>query len=293
MIGAFVEGLRRVARAPWLLLGLWAWTLAAAISWHWSPPATRLAVRVYPDWFSAEWVNLLNLPGGWSQPFVWQMGSIFVLGASAESAARLLAHPPVQIAVAHAALALFLDGGVLDRLARDRRVGAAGFFAACGGCFGRLARVGIIAVPLYWLLFAYASPAAAIAAAVLLHPIFGYAKVRAVVEDRRSALGALAAGFRFVRRHPLDVLGLYFLNILLFWLALRLQDSVGAFALQAGPLPASAVVLPALVAAAISLQAAASSIALFQSRLAHAGYTAAPPPAWPESPAAEAIRLMD
>jgi hypothetical protein len=33
----------------------------------------------------------------------------------------------------------------------------------------------------------------------------------------------------------------------------------------------------------------ASGIALFQSRLAHAGYTAAPPQEWPESPAAEAI----
>ena len=33
----------------------------------------------------------------------------------------------------------------------------------------------------------------------------------------------------------------------------------------------------------------ASAIALFQSRLAHAGYTAAPPLQWPESPAAETI----
>jgi len=33
----------------------------------------------------------------------------------------------------------------------------------------------------------------------------------------------------------------------------------------------------------------ASAIALFQSRLAHAGYAAAPPLEWPESPAAEAV----
>jgi hypothetical protein len=33
----------------------------------------------------------------------------------------------------------------------------------------------------------------------------------------------------------------------------------------------------------------ASETALFQSRLAHAGYVAAPAPAWPDSPAAEAI----
>jgi hypothetical protein len=34
----------------------------------------------------------------------------------------------------------------------------------------------------------------------------------------------------------------------------------------------------------------ASETALFQSRLAHAGYVSAVPPVWPESPAAEAIR---
>jgi hypothetical protein len=33
----------------------------------------------------------------------------------------------------------------------------------------------------------------------------------------------------------------------------------------------------------------ASAIAFFQSRLAHASYTAGPPLVWPESPAAEAI----
>ena len=41
---------------------------------------------------------------------------------------------------------------------------------------------------------------------------------------------------------------------------------------------------------AIRLQFAASQIALFQSRLAHAGYVAAPVPTWPESPMADAIR---
>ena len=33
----------------------------------------------------------------------------------------------------------------------------------------------------------------------------------------------------------------------------------------------------------------ASETSLFQGRLAHADYVAAPPPRWPESPAAEAI----
>jgi hypothetical protein len=41
-----------------------------------------------------------------------------------------------------------------------------------------------------------------------------YAKVRAVVEDRRSMLGALAAGARFVARHPVAAVGLYLTNTL-------------------------------------------------------------------------------
>ena len=46
--------------------------------------------------------------------------------------------------------------------------------------------------------------------------IFDYAKVRAVVEDRRSMIGALVAGWRFVRRHPGAAIGLYALDALLF-----------------------------------------------------------------------------
>jgi hypothetical protein len=37
----------------------------------------------------------------------------------------------------------------------------------------------------------------------------------------------------------------------------------------------------------------ASETALFQGRLAHAGYVAAPQPTWPDSPAAEAIGRAD
>jgi hypothetical protein len=39
----------------------------------------------------------------------------------------------------------------------------------------------------------------------------------------------------------------------------------------------------------IKLQFLASQTALFQASLAHAGYTAAPATAWPESPTAEAV----
>jgi hypothetical protein len=40
----------------------------------------------------------------------------------------------------------------------------------------------------------------------------------------------------------------------------------------------------------VKLQFLASQTALFQASLAHAAYTAAPTPVWPDSAAAEAIR---
>jgi hypothetical protein len=40
----------------------------------------------------------------------------------------------------------------------------------------------------------------------------------------------------------------------------------------------------------VRLQFAASQIALFQGKLAHAGYVARPIPRWPDSPSAEAVR---
>ena len=52
--------------------------------------------------------------------------------------------------------------------------------------------------------------------------VFDYARVRIVVEDRRSALGALLAGVRFVRRHFGRVLLLYVLNGAAFLLVLGL-----------------------------------------------------------------------
>ena len=43
-------------------------------------------------------------------------------------------------------VSLFLAGGVLDRLARDRALGAGAFFSACGVYFVRFLRLGVIAV---------------------------------------------------------------------------------------------------------------------------------------------------
>jgi hypothetical protein len=46
--------------------------------------------------------------------------------------------------------------------------------------------------------------------------VFDYAKVRAVVEDRRSVLVALVASGRFIARHPAGAIGVYILDAVLF-----------------------------------------------------------------------------
>jgi hypothetical protein len=192
----------------------------------------------------------------------------------------------------HAALVTFLLGGMMDRLARDRALASYGFFGASGMYFFRFLRLAVIAVPAYYVLLVWLYPrlpASQRINTVLLmtmlfglHLVFDYAKVRIVVEDRRSAFGAIAAALRFIRRNVLVALTLSALNASLagitWWLA-------ASFVIG----PTAAVYAYWAARALLRLVFMASTIALFQSRLAHAGYTARPLPAWPDSPAAEAV----
>ena len=131
--------------------------------------------------------------------------------------------------VAYVMIWMFLLGGILDRYARQRRLGAHGFFAASGVFFFRFLRLGVLALMAWTFVFgalhgwlfhgfygwvtrestvertAFLWHAVLTVAFVLVVAavmvVFDYAKVRAVVEDRRSMIGALLAGARFVRRH--------------------------------------------------------------------------------------------
>ena len=142
--------------------------------------------------------------------------------------------------------------------------------------------------------FAYRAALYAVFAAllVLVNVVFDYAKIRLVVEDRRSAIGAVGAALRFVRRHPGAGPGPLRPQYR------RLSDRSGRLRTDApGAAAGSAAVLMLAVGqfyivlrVIARLTFAASQTALFQSRLAHAGYTARPLPVWPESAAAEAIR---
>ena len=247
---------------------------------------------------------------------------ILGFGGTMATVSRLFDNEPLarelKIAVAvYVCLWTFLTGGVLDRLARGRPVRVAAFFATCGVFFLRFLRLALIAAAAYWVLFTWLHPLLfevvyhrltqdmtaerdAIVLRGVLYNVFAlslmvvslitdFAKVRAVVEDRRSMLGAIGASMRFVRRRPFRVAGLYLLNIIALLVILRLWLQVAP---PAGASPWLALLigqLYVLLRVWARLAFIASEAVYFQGELAHAGYTAAPEPVWPDSPAAEAL----
>lgn len=330
----FRDGVRRVNGAPMLLAGLCLVTLLIALplslalrdmlSTHFgrSLIAESAAAGANYEW----WQEFLSQATGLGATF---LPSIIGFGAVLENLSRLLDHVPMAATIAGVTSAWmliwsFLSGGVLDRLARDRRTRTHGFFAACGVHFWRFLRLGLFAWLIYACLFGWvhgwifddAYPALTedltsertaflwrVAGYLLFsglliffNMIFDYARIRIVVEDRRSALGAVAAGARFVRRHFGKVLGLYLLNGAVFLLLL------GVYALVSPGAPGEGLGMWATLLLGqayivgrhyLKLVFYASQIALFQSQLAHASYTAAPPVVWPDSPSAEAIVNAD
>jgi hypothetical protein len=328
--GAFVAGWRRVVSAPQLVVGVWlATTLAAlppalalksaiASDLGASLVASRVAAGVDAGW----WQEFQARATAEASTL-----STTVIGAAAPLAnvSRFLdapgVPPPLLVAVACGlAVWIFLSGGVIDRLARGRPVGTRAFFGACGVFFFRFLRLTVLVGAAYWLI---ASPFHAVlfdrvyrwlirdlsseraafvwrvicyaiwlAPLVVVNVIADYAKARAVIEDRRSMLGALAAGARFVRRDPIAVSTLYLANglVLAVGFAVYLLVAPGA---HGGDWRLLAVLAIGqgwiLVRVVTRLAFLSTSAALVQRSLAHAEYTAAPPPVWPDSPAAEAI----
>jgi hypothetical protein len=254
--------------------------------------------------------------------------SIIGFGAVLDNLSALLDNQPLAATIVGATAAWlviwsFLAGGVIDRYARARPTRTYGFFAACGTHFWRFVRLGLVALCVYYVLFGWVhgwlfdqaytrftrnmtAERSAFAARLVLYAAFGallvlcnivfdYARIRLVVEDRRSAVGALVAGFRFVRRHK-RAIALYVLNGALFLVLILL------YALLAPGAPGSGFTmwivlglgeLYILARHYLKLLFYASETSFFQGALAHAAYTAAPAVEWPESPAAEAIVNAD
>lgn len=324
---AFADGLARVRRAPWLVVGVWFSTILLAlpltlalrdqIAAHLgaSLMAESAARGVNYDW----WNEFLAQTSGAGLTFV---PAILGFASVMKNISSIADQTPIPSSIAVALtmymlLSMFLAGGIVDRLARDRTVGAAAFFSACGVYFFRFLRLGVIATVAYWALFgpyhrwlfddvyseltrdmtvertAFAIRIALYAAFAVplfvVNMLFDYAKIRAVVEDRRSMIGALAGAWRFIRRQPIAVWSVYALDTMLFLLV------IGVYYLAAPSATAPNLVAVMigqgyiLLRVAVRLQFVASQVSLFQGRLAHAGYVARPVPKWPDSPAAAAI----
>lgn len=326
------DGWRRVAAAPAVWVGVWL--LAGAVT---LPAALALGHVLADDLGSSFYANamLQGVDWGWWQEFLSRhpgMSGLFrpsIIGFAAvvQDASDFVdaTAPPAWIALialVFGALWVFLLGGILDRYARQRRLGSYAFFGGCGTFFWRFLRLAVIVALLYGFLFGllhswlfdsaypwltreisvertaflirlllYLPFLALVAATILLVDV---AKARAVVEDRRSMIGALVASARFIRRHPGSAAAVFALNVLIFGLVVLCYAILAPGASHGSTVSIvyAAIVGEAFIAARLGVKLAfmASTVALVQDRLAHAGYTAAPMPVWPDSPAAESIR---
>jgi len=330
MTSAWRDGIRRVNGAPALLLGVWALTLLVSVpmaaamrgmlAQHLgaSLAADTAASGVNYDWmqeFSDQAAGL----GVTFRPTILGFGAVLDnLSAFIDNTMR----PVVIVAAAtvYIVLWIFVAGGIIDRYARDRPTRTVGFFASSGVFFFRFLRLAAVQWIVYALLFGWLHPlvfdrlypemvrevpvertAFAIRAALYLvfgllvaacTSVFDYAKVRAVVEDRRSMLSATAQAIGFIRRNLREAAALFLANFALFAAVVALYAFAAPGAGQTGASMWLGFAIGQIYVIArlwVKLVFWASETALFQSRLAHAGYVNRPEPLWPESPEAEAI----
>ena len=329
MVGnAWRDGLRRVAAAPAVVVGIYFITLSAALplalslrdalqgNLESSLAAGEAADGVNYDW----WQEFSSQATGIDTTFT---PTIIGFATTLDSVSglldrRALSTPIVWALAVYLAAWVFITGGILDRYARGRRIGAYGFFAASGIFFFRFLRLGVAASIAYWFLFAYVHEwlfarwygnvtrdipiertvfywrvlmyAIFIALLAAVTVAFDYAKVRAVVEDRRSMAGALIAALRFIVRNPSRVMGLYAINVVLFLAVVAVWALINQGAGGAGVWMWTGVAVSQgyiLLRLMVKLQVLASETALFQRSLAHWGYSAAPIAAKPEPPIVE------
>lgn len=327
VLGAYYEAWRRVIGAPALAASLLVVTILTAL-----PLAAALGSMINDQLGASVVANkpAWNWDEQWAAEFAAQAQGIgrtltheiIGFGGTLKILSDIIDRQSINPALAGAAAAygllwIFLSGGILDRLARGRPVRAGGFFAACGGYFGRMLRLGVVMLAIYWALFRYLHPwlltrvydhytrnmtaersgllfrlgLYLVFALVLftVNMIFDYAKVRLVVEDRRSVISGLGASMRFLRRRFLRAFGLYLLNGLGFVMVLRLWFAAEPQAWESVPWAFFVAQLYLLGRIWLRLVFVASEVVFFQGELAHAGYTARPPHVWPNSAAAEAI----
>jgi hypothetical protein len=298
-LGAFRDGVGRVNRAPAVLLGVWLMTalsvlpIALAQTASPDPRPTGLVVHVHRN-LGHRWLRELNRYT--ADPAV-DLGS--TLGVALRHPIRFTSSLTAWMAGAGVSAAfliqwLFITGGTIDRYARDRPTRAHGFFAACGVFFFRFLRLGLVMAAAIVVVSRYlGQPIVSTVTLACCRLVFDYAQVRAVVEDRRSMLGALRAALSFIRRNWVAAIVLYAIDYAVFAALVALYVTVGPGSVRVAWSAWGVILLNQAYVLArlwITLIFWSSEAALFQGRLAHAGYVARRAPMWPDSPAAEAMR---
>jgi hypothetical protein len=329
-VDALRDGIGRVNRAPVVLACVCLVTLLSALPFSMmmrdalqahlgnSMVAEQVARGVHVQWWG-EFTSQAGTLGKTFRPSIIGFAAVLDnLSAFADAEER--SAPLLWLGACYLLLWLFLAGGVLDRYARARPTRSYEFFMACGVYFVRFLRLAPFIALAYYVLFAVVHPllidrlfaeltrdvtvertAFVVRLAlyamfglllVLVSVVFDYAKVRAVVEDRRSMIGAIAAGARFARRNAAAVAMLYLLTGCLFIALLLVYAIAAPGAGSAGGGVWLGVAIGQLYLLGrlwIRLVFFASETALFQGRLAHAGYIAGAPAVRPEPPIVEQI----
>ena len=312
-LGVWLQGVRRVRRAKSLVLLLWLATMAVtippAIELHnavrthlgSSLEADSAADAVNFDWLQ-EFRAQANPLGRSLRPDV--IGFAAVMDNT--SAFADVSQRPVVALTAGAifvVLTWFLSSGCICRLAVDRRLGAGGFAACCGAFFGRMLRLNVVSFFFYgtlvgsfhqWLfeyvleavtkdltvertafflrLACYAVFFSLLAACNLL---FDFAKVRLVVEDRRSVLSSIVAGAHFAFSNARLAFGAYAMNVLALGLVFGLYWMLAPGAGGAGASMWVGFLISQLYIASrvfVKLAFWGSEIVALQTQLAYAGF---------------------
>jgi hypothetical protein len=266
--GAFLSGLRTVARAPLLVLGVAALTLAAAVPFglvlasglqaalaH-QPPISRDFGDIDPEW----WLEFRHHAEGLDATFT---PTVIGFAAPLDNLSALLDGSPRPLVLAlpvvlYGLLWVFLWGGVLERFAAaEDRAPPPGFWRSArrhAPCFAAISlAAGAVSLLLFvtvhaWMFGPLFERLAAGAGGereaffwrLALYAAFGallalvglvadYSRVSVVVAGTGSAVEALRTGLRFVARHLPAVVLLWLLAGLLFVTLLSLYGATEAY----------------------------------------------------------------
>jgi len=327
---ALADAVRRVNRAPAILAGAFVITLITALPLSIvlresvrANLGNSLAADEMARGVNRQWWDEYSAANGTGIGRTFQP-SIVGFAAVIDNVSGLLDFDgiprttPILIAgTVYVLVWLFIAGGILDRYARNRPVRAPGFFTACGVYFLRFLRLLPLIALTYYVLFAFVRvhlddlfdritanmsvertafmwKLAMYGVFLMLlgatNMVFDYAKVRAVIEDRRSMIGAVGASIRFIRSHFRQAAALYALDVLALAAVFAAYSVTAPGAADSGVLLLAGFIVSQLYVLArvwIRLLFLASATSLFQGTLAHVGYVAQPDVPLPDPPIVE------